>query len=48
MEKYIKVNKRERNIIERKKTVDAKFEVHTVIPIKTQVFRGVTPCRLVM
>jgi hypothetical protein len=44
MGKYIKVNKRERNKTERKKTADAKFEVHTVVPI----FCGVTSCRLVM
>jgi hypothetical protein len=48
MGKHIKVNNRERNIIERKKIVDVKFEVHTVVPKKTEVFWGVTPCRLVM
>jgi hypothetical protein len=41
-EKYIKVNKRERNIVERKKAPDAKFEVHTVVSI----FCGVTPCHV--
>jgi len=44
MGKCIEVSERERNITERKKTADVKFEVHTVVPI----FCGVTPWRLVM
>jgi hypothetical protein len=41
---------REREKHERKKTVDVKFEVHTVVHtiVPNQVFWGATPCRLVM